>query len=336
MSRWLWWMVSAAAGVGLGWVAMRSASWSEVLAALKGFDWRMLILALGAVFFAGFMEAIRWKLLLPREKVSPARLFLVRNAGNGLNNISPVRLLAEITQTTMLRYGDGIRIEKVVSSLIMSRLFDTLITMSLVGVGLIVLPQLAGLRPVVLPLWGLTFASIIAFVTLSRHARRVPALHHFSAIRNLLDSLNALTINRRAVLISIALTSITWMSIGTAAWLVASAAGIDLPFWLMSIVIVAVTLFTGMVPAPPGAVGVYEFGVISTLGLFAVDPSAALNFALVIHGVLFLPPIVIAIAVLAGDRKTLRRVFRAAASAASSRRLRVEMATDLRENSSLH
>ena len=40
----------------------------------------------------------------------------------------------------------------------------------------------------------------------------------------------------------------------------------------MSIVIVSVILFSGAVPAPPGAAGVYEFGAMSTLGFFAVDP----------------------------------------------------------------
>jgi hypothetical protein len=46
----------------------------------------------------------------------------------------------------MLRYGDGIRLERIVSSLLLVRLFDFLVTVSLVGVGLILLPQLAGFR----------------------------------------------------------------------------------------------------------------------------------------------------------------------------------------------
>ena len=60
-----------------------------------------------------------------------------------------------------------------------------------------------------------------------------------------------------------------------------------------------------------------EFGAVSTLGLFAVDPSIALTFALVMHGVLFVPPLLIAMPVLAGERwimdratKVGRTVFR--------------------------
>lgn len=125
-------------------------------------------------------------------------------------------------------------------------------------------------------------------------------------------TLGSVAVRRRVVLACVILTAMAWLSIGSAAWLVASAAGIDLPFWLMSVVIVAVTLFSGVVPSPPGAIGVYEFGAVSTLGLFAVDPSAALTFAVVIHAVLFLPPVIIGISVLARERETLRRVVAAA------------------------
>jgi hypothetical protein len=49
-------------------------------------------------------------------------------------------------------------------------------------------------------------------------------------------------------------------------------------------------VLTSLTPASTGAIGVYEFVSISTLGLFAIDPTMALTFALVIYIVLFLPP----------------------------------------------
>ena len=42
--------------------------------------------------------------------------------------------------------------------------------------------------------------------------------------------------------------------------------------------------------------------------LFAVDPTTALTFALVIHAVLFLPPVVIGVSVLARGLETLQRL----------------------------
>ena len=311
MRGWLLGLVGIGAGGGLAWVALRSVVWGKVLQGFTDLDPRILVLALGAVLFAGLLEAYRWKLLLPRERVSTARLFLVKNTGNGLNNISPIRVLAEVAQTTMLRYGNGIGVDKVVSSLVVSRLFDLLVTVNLVGAGLIVLPQLAGLKPMVLPLWGLVSAALLAFLVLGRWMHRIPLVHRFSALEGVLRSMAAVAGNPGVMLRCAVLTATAWMSIGVAAWLVARTAGIDLPFWLMAIVIVAVTLFSGVVPAPPGAIGVYEFGIISTLGLFAVDPAVALTFALVIHGILFLPATLIGIVVLAGERRTMERTLAA-------------------------
>ena len=145
------------------------------------------------------------------------------------------------------------------------------------------------------------------------------AARRFDFARALLRCMGDVANKRKVMIGCLALTSISWMSVGVAAWLVASAAGIDLPYWLMSMVIVAVILFSGVVPAPPGAVGVFEFGVISTLGLFAVDPQAAVTFALVIHATLFLPPIAIGIFVLTRERRTLKSMLAAATSALRGR-----------------
>ncbi|MBI2935809.1 MAG: flippase-like domain-containing protein, partial [Chloroflexi bacterium] len=188
--------------------------------------------------------------------------------------------------------------------------------------GLIVLPQLAGLRPVVFPLWGMTLAALVGFLVLGRKVHATPMTGRLSAVGDVLRSISTVSNSRRVTMGCLCLTATSWMSIGTAAWLVAGAAGIDLPFWLISMVIVAVNLFASVTPALPGAVGVYEFGVISTLGLFAVDPSLALTFALVFHAMLFLPPVLIAIPVLSAERRTMRQVLAVADTAIRSTRQR--------------
>lgn len=308
------------AGGLLGWLTLRNVAWGHTLESVIGMDWRVLALALGAVLLAALLESYRWKLLLPHERVSLARLFFVRNVGRGLNNVSPLRVFGEVAETAMLGYGNSISPAKVVSSLVISRLLDLAVTVTLVGVGLIVLPQLAGFRPVVLSLWGIGLAGLVGLVVLGERLHRMPLVRQLRGVTAVLRAIGALG-NRRRVLLGCALlTATTWMSIGTASWLVAHAAGVDLPFWLMCMVIVAVTFFSSTTPAPPAAVGVYEFGAISTLGLFAVDPGIALTFALVIHAVLFLPSILIAMGVLAYERKTMRQVASLVAVAVRPRR----------------
>jgi uncharacterized membrane protein YbhN (UPF0104 family) len=209
----------------------------------------------------------------------------------------------------MLRYGHNVEAEKVVSSLLVARLFDLLVTMSLVGVGLIVLPQLGGVRPMVLPVWAVVGVAIVAMLVLGKYMRRIRLSGRLDVLAAVIRSMGALSDKRREMLGCTVLTIAAWMSIGVTAWLVARAVGIDLPFWLMSIVIVAVSLFSSTTPAPPGAVGVYEAGTIFALGLFSIDPSIALAFAVVTHGLLFLPSIVIGIVGIVTERQAMKHVW---------------------------
>ena len=320
MRTMLWGVLGLCVGVVVGWFALREAEWGDAFRSIRGLDPRMIVLAIGAVLFAGLLEAVRWKFLLPQQKVSIRRLFLVRNTAQGLNNVSPVRMLSDITQGAMLRFGDGVHTDKIVSSLLIARLFDALITISLVGGGLFVLPQLAGFREVVIPVWGLLAVSMAIVIVLASKPRLLARVPRPAFLSPVIESMRTVMVNLSVVAGCALLTATAWMSIATAAWLVALAADIHLPFWLMGIVIVGVSIFSGAVPAPPGAIGVYEFAVISTLGLFAVDPSQALAFALAIHAILFLPAVVIGTVVLATDRRTLRHVLGASARAFRRRR----------------
>ena len=301
-------LVGVVAGGLLGWLALRGISWGEVLTALGQIHWHVLVLALSAVVFAGVMETCRWKLLLPQEKVSIVSLFFARNVGQGMNTISPLSLVRDVTQTAKLIRFAGIGASKAVSSILLGRLFDLVVTVNLVAAGVFLLPQLSGFKPIVLPLWGISAVAFIAFLLLGNRMHKLSASTRLRPLVEILQFMGQVRQHKKVLLMCFALTSISWMSIGAAAWLVAQAAGVDLPFWLVSMVIVAVGSFAGAIPAPPGTVGVYEFVAVYTLGLFAIAPSVALTFALVIHAVLFLPPILIGVAALALHRGTRRAV----------------------------
>lgn len=299
----------AGLGIGgvLGWLALRHMAWAPLASGLSELDWRVVLLALGAVLFAAALKAWRFKLLLPGETVSATRLFCVTHAGSAVNTLSPLRVFAEVTQTLILTRGDGLKLSKVASGILLGRLFDLLVTANLVGVGLFLLPQLSGFKPVVIPLWAIAGVALVAFLLFGKRLSRVAGLSRIRPLEETLQCISEVRKQGRLLLLCGGLTGVAWMSIGVAAWLVALQAGITLPFWLVSMIIVAVSMFSGAVPAPPGVVGVYEFVAISTLGLFAVAPSAAFTFAVVIHLLIFLPPLVIGLPVLALERRLFRR-----------------------------
>ncbi len=293
----------------------RESDWKQVLSGVRGMEWHILVLALAAVSFAVLLSAARWKLLLTNESVSITRLFLVREMGQTLNNVSPIRVVGDAAQTLMLTHGNGIKAPKVVSSLFMGRLFDFLVTITLVGGGLFVLPQLSGLKPIVVPLWVMTAVGMAAFFLFGRCLHGLTVVHRVRPLEELLRAIGAVRTDPAILVACLVLTTARWMSIGVTAWLVAQTAGVDLPFWLISIVIVAVSLFDGAIVATPGLVGAYEFVAVSTLGVFAVDPTVAPAFTMVIHVILFLPTLVVVLPVIAFEHRTLKSAWVAAGGA---------------------
>ena len=76
----LWVTAGIILGLVLGWLVLRGVSWSSMHSALGKVSWDVLVPAVAAVIASLFLQAVRWKLMLPRESVSTARLFFVRNA----------------------------------------------------------------------------------------------------------------------------------------------------------------------------------------------------------------------------------------------------------------
>ena len=66
-----------------------------------------------------------------------------------------------------------------------------------------------------------------------------------------------------------------------------------------TLLVIGALTFVTLVPSLPASVGTFEFAVFYLLTTIGVDDGKALGFALVIHAILFIPPILIAIMVFA-------------------------------------
>jgi uncharacterized membrane protein YbhN (UPF0104 family) len=320
----LWVTAGIILALVLGWLVLRSVHWSDMVSAFGRVSWDTLVPAVSAVIASLFLQAVRWKLMLPRETVSTARLFFVRNAGLSLNNLSFAQgggVLGDASELAMLTRSDKIDGSKVVASLFMSRALDFVITSIFVLVGFFIVPQLGVFKPVIIPML-VVMALIVLFVLFARKVGRFPL---FNRVRVLKSSLGAVAFLRDRKLIfwlSITLTVFAWMLLGTAAWLVAEAIGIQLPFWTISILLVGMTLFSGAIPAAPSALGTYEFVTVYILGLFSVNRSDALCFALVVHALVMIPPNLIGIPTISREWKTFHHVISQAGALFRRRLLR--------------
>jgi hypothetical protein len=287
-------------------------------------SWDVVVPAVSAVIASLFLQAVRWKLMLPRESVSTTRLFFVRNAGLSLNNLSFGQgggVLGDASELAMLSKSDKIDGSKVVASLLMSRALDFVITSIFILVGFFIVPQLGVFKPVIIPVL-VVMPLIILFVLFARKVGGFPLLHKVRVVESSLHAVAFLRDRKLIFALSIFLTILAWMLLGTAAWLVAQAIGIQLPFWVMSIVLVGMTLFSGAIPAAPSAIGTYEFVTVYILGLFSINRSDALCFALLVHAMVMIPPNIMGIPTISREWKTFRQVIRQAGAILKQRFLR--------------
>ena len=73
--------------------------------------------------------------------------------------------------------------------------------------------------------------------------------------------------------------------------------GIEISVLVATLLIVGTMAFVGLIPSLPASVGTFEFAIDHLLIVFGVGPSEALGFGLVVHAIIFIPPIVIAVVV---------------------------------------
>ena len=82
------------------------------------------------------------------------------------------------------------------------------------------------------------------------------------------------------------------------AWVLAYGMGIEISLLLATLLVIGTLTFVAVVPSLPASVGTFEFAVYYLLTAFGIGPVEALGYALVIHAIIFIPPILIALVVL--------------------------------------
>jgi len=300
--RWLWHpKVRLVLGFGItplvGYWVVRDTDWGSLVDQLHNFPVRYAFASLLLFSLAMTLRAYRWQVLLIGENVPLHRLLLVQNAGIGLNSLSPVRIISEAAQFVLLTFRYRAKREMVAASLGVQRVLDFVIGALLLGVGLVLLPGLQVFALYVLGAGVLAILSLLAvplFIWIGARPgfARVPLLASTSV------SLRALVRARLKLTFSFVLTLGYWLTLGLSAWVLAYGMGIEISILLATLLVIGTMTFVALVPSLPASVGTFEFAVYYLLTAFGVDPVQALGYALIIHAILFIPPIIIALIVL--------------------------------------
>ena len=285
---------------------VRDIEWGSLSAAFDDFPVVYALLSLAIFLAATALRAYRWQVLFIGDKVPFHRLVLVQNIGIGLNSISPIRIISEATQFLLLTLRYRVRGEEAAATLGVQRVMDFVIAAILLGVGLMVLPSLKGFAPYVIGAGVLAVVSVLAVPVVIWFGSR-PGLTHLRLLASTSSSLKGLVRARLRLTWSFLLTLGYWILLGLSAWILAYGMNIEISLLVATLLVIGTLTFVALVPSLPASVGTFEFAVFYLLTTIGVGDGEALGFALVIHVILFMPPILVAVLAFATWAVTGRR-----------------------------
>lgn len=298
----------------LGWLTVQGLRWDQVADAFRRFSLPWGLLSLLIYLTGNFVRAVRWRLLFVDTSVRTWRLFLVQNAGIGLNNVMPIRAFSEVTQFALLRWRDRLDAGLTLATLGVERVMDMMASTLLLAVGLLTLPQMGGFRgfgpqfafAVLMTLGWIAFVQGLAWAGVNH-----PRLGRVRWLREM--GLSLLDLERRhpwRLAASFLLTVGYWLLLGGSAWALAEGFDLNLSPGASVPVVVVTIFFATSTPSVAGAVGTFEFAAVYMLGFFGVERAGAFSFAVLLHAILFLPPVAIALLFLPRELMALARSAR--------------------------
>ena len=290
---------AVALSVLLGWLIVHGLNWEELGILLYRMPLGLALMALG-VFLAGIvLRAWRWYLLFVNERVSFIRLFLVQNAGIGLNNLSPVRVLSEPVQLLLLTRRGRISGGTALGTLATEHIFDIFVTSGLLVTGVLLMPELRGFTIQLGAAVVLATVSLVVFILLVKGMDAIPGLRRVSFLQGAIESIKSLRHAPLRLFLAFLGTLGHWSSLGLSGWIIAQGLGIEeVDVAVVVVLFMGSVFFVTAIPSLPGGAVTFEAAVVYSLGLFGVKDEPALAFALIMHVIMFAPSTLIALIVL--------------------------------------
>lgn len=306
--------------IGALYLALRGVHWREVGTAAREANY--LLIAGAALLLCATLglRALRWRILLhPLKDLNPWYLFGSLNVAYLINNILPFNL-GDLGRAYLLSELEGISATRSLSSILVERVLDviTLLLFLLVLAPFVDIPSRARWSAGILAAVVSTIA--ITLIVLSRRrglamrlvdlVLRLPPKRFRVKLREMaesaLDGFGVLTDPRVAVEL-VAWSAVTWLGVSVVVYIGTEAFSLDVGFGA-AVFLVIVTTFGFFVPSSPGSFGVYHAIVIKTLtDVFGVDQDLAVSYALIIHLVFYLPPMLIGLGFLWKERQLWQR-----------------------------
>src|SRR5688572_15635037 len=296
--------------VALLWWTLRGESFTEIWAVLRESNLALFVLSAGVATLTFPIRAWRWRYILePTAGTLPyGPLWRATAIGMMVNNVSPARA-GELARAYVLTHETGrVPFTASLASLVVDRVFDAVVVLLLLllVVSLPGFPSTAMVGDVSLDRVLLVFASLSVgalffLFFLARFPDRMVAIwdrmfenrapklkaRGRGILQSFAAGLGVLRDPRRSLIVfTWALAQ--WLVNGASFWIAFAAVGIEASYsaalFLQSILAIAVAA-----PSAPGFFGLFEAGTKVALGVYGIDATLAVSYALGYHLLSFLP-----------------------------------------------
>ena len=304
--RWQLWLGLAISAMFLA-IALRHLELPRVWQALQTARYWWIVPGVAVYFFAVWGRTWRWHYLLrPLKQVLLRRLFPVVTIGYMGNNVYPARA-GEVIRAYVLRRKEGVSISASLATIIVERMFDGLVMLIFVFIGLPFTPMPGWLQRMVILASALFFGALVVFFIFAVRPQWARAIYEPLARRLLperwrepvvgvferfVEGLSSLRSGRDVLMIFVT-SLVIWLAETVKYWFVmhaftAPGSGFPVPFYVLMLMNGVVNLAT-TIPSSPGYVGTFDLPGIEILNIFGVVRDVAAAYTLVLHAALWFP-----------------------------------------------
>jgi len=302
IKRWQFWLGVAVSAVFL-YLALKGLDLGLVWYYIRTGNYWWLIPSVTIYFFGVWARTWRWHYMLRAIKPIPlGRLFPVVCIGYMGNNIYPARI-GELLRAYVLKRKEGVAIGASLATILVERIFDGVIMLLFVFVGLPLVPAIPGdWRRFVIVFSLLFFGALAVFFVLAASPKYARAFYNWiidhllparfrEPVRDFADrfmeGLYFLRSGRDVAMIFVT-SLVVWLAETGKYWFVMHAFDFEVSFFVLMLMNGVVNLFT-TIPSAPGYVGTFDEPGIEILKAFGVNENIAGAYTLVLHAALWLP-----------------------------------------------
>ena len=290
--------------------------------AFKSANYWYIIPAVLLMFLSHWWRSVRWRFLMePVQYVETRVLFSALLVGYMANTFLPAHL-GEFLRAYMVGKKRSVSSSAVFATIVVERLIDVFTLLVLMALTIIVFP---------FPDWVKTsgYLSLVGvfvlfgmLVLMKRNREKTleliskimkpfpdkwsQKLHHL--VYSFLDGI--VPLKRKSDYFWVTVLSILiwacYMFIFQVSFYAFNFINLYHLPWTAALVLLVITTISVLVPSSPGYVGTYHYLCQLSLGLFAVPESPALTFAFVVHGINFLPILIVGLIILSKEGMNIK------------------------------